>query len=103
MARAETVDLCERLNALLGADIPDSKRLCKLDSTIWRLEELKFSDPTLEITYPKKSRVFGFSRRLSEEMSIDLDKNVLDKIIKWYEEEYQKQAMICNDLIRKLR
>lgn len=102
MARQTTCDTVVKIRQLLGGDIPATNRLSKLDSDIWRLGLIINNKPKLNIEAIKKNRIFSFCQATNSEISIELDKGVLKKIIGFYEEEYNKQLDICNDIIRKL-
>ena len=60
--------------------------------------EVKFQQ---QIFY-KKKRIFGYSQRISRHEEVLIDDEMSERIISIFEEEYEKQAKKCEDLINKL-
>lgn len=102
MAMQTTVDTVIKIRRLLGDDIPATKRLGDIDNAIWNFELMFGEKPKLNIEVIKKKRILCFCNVVSREVSIELDQNILERIIDIYKEEYNKQLDVCNNIIRKL-
>lgn len=104
MARERTCDIAEKIKSLFGGTIPDLERLTSLDTDLWKLEMLRGEEKNFEsyITYKKKI-ICGISKKTTGYISIDIDERVFERIIDFYEEEYEKQAKICEDIIAKMK
>ena len=101
MARKITVELCQKVRELLGCDITDTKRLSKLDEDIWKLNLIK-RNANMKIKTICKRKFLGFSQATQSEKEINIDNIVFERIINYYEEEYERQVNVCRELIRKL-
>lgn len=102
MAMQTTVDAVIKIRRLLGDDIPATKRLSDIDNAIWSLELMFGEKPKLNIEVIKKKRILCFCNVVSREVSIELDRDILKRIIGIYKEEYNKQLDVCNDIVSKL-
>lgn len=103
MARERTYKIAEKIKSLFGGTIPDLERLSKLDTQIWELKMLRGEDKKLHADMRFVNlNIFGYSKILSKMKQVDIDEKVFERIIDFYEEEYEKQAKVCEDIIAKM-
>lgn len=103
MAREKTCNIYKKIKKLLGSTVPAVDRLGNLDDSIWKLGLLKKAEKNIrvEVIY-KKKKILGYCRSIQSNVEVEIDDKILERIIKIYEDEYNKQLEICESLISKL-
>lgn len=103
MPKEKTYEICRKVEKLLGCKVPAVKRLLYLDESIWRFGILKCNKKHVkaDFTY-NKNKIFGYSRTVHDNVEVEIDDEILERIIEIFEEEYEKQVNVCEKLISKL-
>lgn len=102
--RQKTIEITKEIKDFLGSSIPMVDKLNNLDSSLCELELLKGyrSRINIQVTFDSIS-ILGFHKKEGRTIDIDIDEEMLDKITDLFEDQYDKQVKICEDLIKQLK
>lgn len=97
-----TYNITQKIKQIFGGSIPALDRLVDLNNSIWKLEVLK----GIEVKYKQKvfykeRTIFGYSKKVLEDLQVSISDEMSDKIIDLFQEEYEKWAKECECLISK--